>query len=262
MSAKISIVTISYNQGKFLEECIESVLSQSYDNLEYIIVDPGSTDGSRTIIEKYKSKISKIILENDKGPADGLNKGFAAATGDIFGYINADDRLVPGSLNYIDKYFAEHRETDVVCGAINIINELGEKSFRKRTSDKFNLSNYAAGICTIAQQASFFRHIAYEKTHGFNINNKIAWDGELWVDMALAGCIFKPINRILADFRVYDGSITGSGENRQRQTDDLLRLRENIRASGGKIYSSLEADIRRLFYKLNLVRHFKYISVR
>ncbi len=77
---KVSVVTISYNQAEFLEQCIRSVIEQDYDDIEYIVVDPGSTDGSRDIIEKYHDYIDHIIFEPDCGPADGLNKGFAHAT--------------------------------------------------------------------------------------------------------------------------------------------------------------------------------------
>jgi len=87
---RVSIVTISYNQARFLEQAIRSVINQDYPDIEYIVVDPGSTDGSRGIIEKYQNRIDKIIFDPDEGPADGLNKGFAHATGDIFGFINAD----------------------------------------------------------------------------------------------------------------------------------------------------------------------------
>ena len=96
---KFSIVTISFNQAPYLETAIRSVLDQNYPDLEYIIVDPGSTDGSRDIIERFRSRFAKIIFEPDQGPGDGLNKGFAHATGDILGYLNSDDALLPGALN-------------------------------------------------------------------------------------------------------------------------------------------------------------------
>src|SRR5450432_4773126 len=96
---KVSIVTISYNQAQYLEEAIVSVLEQDYPSIEYIVVDPGSTDGSRQIIERYRSRIGKVILDPDKGPADGLNHGFDAATGSVFAYLNADDVLLPGAVS-------------------------------------------------------------------------------------------------------------------------------------------------------------------
>src|ERR1039458_1375445 len=94
---RVSIVTISFNQAEFIERTILSVLTQDYLDIEYIVVDPGSTDGSRDIIERYRSRISKIILRPDRGAADGLNNGFAEATGEIFGFLNSDDLLRPGA---------------------------------------------------------------------------------------------------------------------------------------------------------------------
>ena len=95
--ARVSIVTISYNQAQFLERTILSVLDQDYPEIEYIVVDPGSTDGSREIIERYGSRISKVILRPDRGAADGLNSGFAEASGQILGFLNSDDTLLPGA---------------------------------------------------------------------------------------------------------------------------------------------------------------------
>ena len=92
---KISIVTVSFNQADYLEQAIRSVVEQDYSDIEYIVVDAGSTDGSREIIER--DRIATVVFEPDREPADGLNKGFARATGDIFGYINADDAYLPGA---------------------------------------------------------------------------------------------------------------------------------------------------------------------
>jgi len=94
---KFSIVTISYNQAQFLEKAILSVLNQEGVGLEYIVVDPGSTDGSREIIERYRDRFGHVVFEKDHGPADGLNKGFQYATGDVYGYLNSDDVLLPGT---------------------------------------------------------------------------------------------------------------------------------------------------------------------
>jgi glycosyltransferase involved in cell wall biosynthesis len=99
---RISIVTISFNQGKFLRQCIDSILTQTDCDVEYIVVDPGSTDGSRALIESYGDRIIKVF-EPDEGPADGLNQGFKCATGEIYGFVNADDYLLPGSLKHVNR---------------------------------------------------------------------------------------------------------------------------------------------------------------
>src|SRR6266702_5290058 len=115
-SLKVSIVTISFNQAAFLERTILSVLNQDYSNIVYIVVDPCSTDGSRELIKRYESRIARTILDPDKGAADGLNKGFGAATGDIFGFLNSDDILYPGAVSAVVSVFIKSPATDVVSG--------------------------------------------------------------------------------------------------------------------------------------------------
>ena len=102
---KISVVTISYNQKKYLHQCIDSILGQTDCDLEYIVVDPGSTDGSRELIESYGDRIIKLFAP-DKGPADGLNQGVKLATGDVYGFINSDDYLLPDALSHVNRYFS------------------------------------------------------------------------------------------------------------------------------------------------------------
>jgi glycosyltransferase involved in cell wall biosynthesis len=259
---KISVVTISYNQGLYLEECIRSVLDQNYPNVEYIVVDPGSTDDSRNILQKYSGRIQKIILEPDHGPADGLNKGFAQATGDIFYYLNSDDRLAPGSFMYVSEFFSTHPLTDILCGAIRIIDENGMASPRKRTSDLFRMADYAEGISTVGQQATFFRRIAFQKAGGFNADNRISWDGELLIDFALAGCQFETVRRVLGDFRIYSDSITGSSQYLEKMLRERRRLRNKMEHANVPLYSSVEGKIRKLLYKLNICRHLGYLLVR
>ena len=102
---KISIVTPSYNQGRFLEQTILSVIGQQYPNLEYIVMDGGSTDNSVEIIKKYESQLTHWESEKDRGQAHALNKGFAMATGTIYGWINSDDFYLPGTLSFVAEQF-------------------------------------------------------------------------------------------------------------------------------------------------------------
>src|SRR4051812_7605625 len=103
---RLSIITVSFNQRRFLPQCLESVVTQLGSEDEYIVVDPGSGDGSRELISDYArtGKVTRAILEKDQGPADGLNRGFQAATGDILAYLNSDDFLLPGALAYVRAY--------------------------------------------------------------------------------------------------------------------------------------------------------------
>src|SRR5712692_5339437 len=207
---KIGVVTISYNQANYLAEAIESVQVADPERLDYVIVDAGSTDGSREIIERYRRRFGRILLEPDEGPPDGLNKGFAATNADILGYLNSDDRFASGALDYVLGYFERRPEVDVLCGAIRIIGENGRPGIRDRTPDRIDLRRYAYETCFFWQQATFFRRDAFLKAGGFNVRSKTTWDGELVVDMALAGCRFAYTNNLLGDFRIYGDSITGS----------------------------------------------------
>ncbi|ABM38483.1 glycosyltransferase family 2 protein [Polaromonas naphthalenivorans] len=206
---KISIVTISFNQAKYLRRCIESVLNQNFKNIEYIVVDPGSTDGSREIIESYGSSIIKIF-EKDKGPADGLNIGFSKATGDIFCYLNSDDEFIDGALALVEKYFLDKNHVDVLCGHGHVID--GGSDYKRRIfSDSFSLKAAAYGASLAIQPSTFFRKEIYRSIGGFNIENRSNWDDELLIDMALKGAEIEVVNEFLSCYRVHGESITGTG---------------------------------------------------
>jgi glycosyltransferase involved in cell wall biosynthesis len=224
---KVSIVTISFNQCKFLERAIESILTQDYPDLEYIVVDPGSTDGSRELIQNNKARIAKTILEPDKGPSDGLNKGFAAATGDIFGFLNSDDILYPGAVSAAARFFEKHPDVDVVSGHAKIIGP-NDEVLRRSYSDRMSPRQYIYGGSILIQPSTFFRRSAFQKTHGFNLDNRVYWDGELFLEMACAGCKFALSNDIWSGFRLHDESITTSARLEERGRVVLERLFQQI----------------------------------
>lgn len=206
---KISIVTISFNQAQFLRECMDSVLCQNYPDIEYIVVDPGSTDGSREIIESYGDRVIKVF-EKDAGPADGLNMGFKIATGDVYCYLNSDDTFLPGAFLSIANHFRKLDNVDVLCGHAHIIDC---ESCVKRDvySDKFSFRSAAYGAALLIQPSTFFRQGIFKRVGGFNVGNRSNWDGELLIDMALAGARIEVIDELLSCYRVHDESITGTG---------------------------------------------------
>ena len=110
MPPKITIVTPSFNQGQFIEETIRSVLDQNYPNLEYLIIDGGSTDQTIEVIRKYERQLSYWVSEKDRGQVHAINKGLARATGEIFGFLNSDDLYVPGTFEVVGEYFEKHPE--------------------------------------------------------------------------------------------------------------------------------------------------------
>lgn len=206
---RLSIVTISYNQSRFLEKTILSVIEQSYKDIDYIIVDPGSTDSSREIIKKYSPFFSHIVFEPDSGPAEGLNKGFSKASGDIYGYLNSDDTLLPDAIDKVVTYFKSNNKVDVVSGNCFIVDGR-DKILRKSYSDRFSLFMYAYSQATLMQPSTFFKKDCFNKTNGFNIKNQCCWDDELFVEMSINGAIFRNIDHFLSCFRLHNNSITST----------------------------------------------------
>jgi len=208
---KVSVVTISFNQAEFLERTIRSVLNQDYQNIEYIVVDPGSTDGSRELIESYGSRIARTIFEPDAGAADGLNKGFASTTGDILSFLNSDDVFLPGAVSAAVSFFAKNPAVDVVSGHARVIGP-DDRVLRLVYLDRMFVIKYVYGGVALIQPSTFFRRIAYARTKGFNPGNRVTWDGELFLDMALAGCRFGRSHDIWSGYRLHSQSITVSGK--------------------------------------------------
>lgn len=248
----MSIVTLSRNQGEFISEAITSVLDQRIHK-EYFVYDVGSTDSSRKIISKFESEIIPIFVSHDLGPSDGLNRVFDTATGSIFYYLNSDDRSVPGSFEYVLRYFKDHPDCDVLHGSIRIISQSGN-TLAIKPSMKFSLRGYALGYSVVYQQATFFRKELFKKTK-FNIENRSCWDGELLVDLAIAGAQIHQTSKILGEFRIYAESITGSGRlknqikiDHQRIAAKILGRRLNwLDSLVGSIYSKILAFTRLRF---------------
>ena len=228
---KVSIVTISYNQGEFLERAIRSVIEQNYDDIEYIIVDPGSTDRSREIIERYRSKIHKIIFEPDEGPADGLNKGFALATGDILAFINADDAFMPGAVRKAVQAFQSHPSADIVHGWGYIVDS-NAFIIRRVRSNPFNIWRFAYNGLEILQQSTFFKSQAFAEVGGFNVYNRTCWDAELLLDFGLAGKKFDLVRDYWSIFTIHESSITGSQRLKAEYVRDHIRLFKKVMNRG------------------------------
>jgi glycosyltransferase involved in cell wall biosynthesis len=213
----VSIVTISYNQASFLEEALRSVLAQDHPRIEYIVVDPGSTDGSREIIERHRERIAHVVFEPDRGAADGLNRGFALARGEYFGYLNSDDVLLPGAVREMAGVLAARPDVDVVAGDCLVLDASG-RTLRRAYSDRFGLRAYAHGASVLIQPSSLFRARAFRAAGGFNADNRSNWDGELFVAMAETGARFATVRRCWSGYRVHGTSITGS-----RSADAAIR---------------------------------------
>ena len=223
---RVSIVTISYNQARFLEQALLSVLQQDYPEVEYVVVDPGSTDESRDIINRYRHEIDHVVFEPDDGPADGLNKGFSKASGEIFGFLNADDVLHPHAVSQFVSAFAQS-DAGVISSHGYRIDSTGRVVGRV-FSDRFDPVAYVYGMCVLVQQSTFFRAGLFREAGGFNPRNRLNWDGELWFEMAAHGGRFGRIPGYWSYFRDHADSISRSRPFQAEAKANLARLGTKI----------------------------------
>lgn len=228
---KISILTLSYNQGQYLAEAIESIQKQNYPNWELLIIDPGSSDNSREIATEYSIKDSRInlLFENDEGPADGLNKGLGWITGDILGCLNSDDFYQNNVFNQVVDFFNRYSFADCIYSHGMILKD-GGMSFQ--SSDSFSIKRYFSNRGLVMQQSTFFRVSSLSKLKiTFNKHNKSSWDGEFLVDLAAKGGVFKKVSGNWGVFRIYAESITGSSRLKSLALQDNLRMLNRLEMS-------------------------------
>ncbi|MBX3036991.1 MAG: glycosyltransferase [Anaerolineales bacterium] len=183
----ISIITPSYNQAKYLGQTIQSVLTQDYPNIEYIVIDGGSNDGSVDIIKKYQDKFTYWVSEKDKGQAEAINKGFAKAKGEIIAWLNSDDYYLPNTISQVVKTFEENPDAVLIYGNMLAVDENG-KTFNSLNYKQLSLEDL---ICfqIIGQPAVFFRKSALQKTKGLNLDFHFLLDHLFWIELAQHGKI-------------------------------------------------------------------------
>ena len=199
MHIKISIITPSFNQGAFIAEAIESVLAQNYANTEHIIVDNCSTDETPKILACYPHL--KVICEKDQGQSDALNKGFKAATGDIVGWLNADDKYLPGCFDRVLEAFDRHPEYDLVYGDYRFVDAKG-KLIRARKEIGFDIFMLKyLHVLYIPTTTTFFRRKIFDESNFLDINYHYAMDYEFFVRLASRGYRFGHVPMVMADFR-------------------------------------------------------------
>jgi glycosyltransferase involved in cell wall biosynthesis len=200
----VSIVTPSYNQGQFIEETIRSVLLQGYPDLEYIIMDGGSTDGSVEIIGKYEQWISYLRIGPDNGQAAAIADGLGHATGEILAWLNSDDRYRPGALARAATFFADHRRVAFANADVNCVDAEGnlvERIWAIRPT-RFLTANM--GVHCWPQQGCFWRRWAYEQAGGIDARLQFCMDRDLFLRLAGVASSRRIPGPPVADFRIHD----------------------------------------------------------
>lgn len=225
----IAIVTPSFGQGRFIERTLYSVISQEYPQLQYVIQDGGSSDETLSILRHHSAELSRWASVSDAGQADGLNRGFADTTGEIMGYLNSDDLLLPGALAYVARYFASHPEVDVVYGHRVLIDErdrqIGTWVLPAHDDEAMTLVDY------VPQETMFWRRRVWEASGAaFDTSLRFAIDWDLLLRFREAGATFVRLPRFLGAFRVHEAQKTQREQDLSDADCALLRARTHGRA--------------------------------
>lgn len=243
----VSIITPSYNHAQFIDATIRSVVEQDYPNLEYIIIDGGSTDGSQEIIrswaERFPARLVYWVSEPDRGQTDAINKGFSRARGEILAWLNSDDTYQPEAVSRAAQYLIEHPKVGLVYGDANLIDQAGEiiGKFPARQTDYRRLRR---GYVHIPQQAAFFRTDLWHKVGPLDPTFYFAMDYDLWVRLASQAPIHY-VAQPWANFRLHSQGKSVVADD--RCWPEMLRVHYR---EGGSRYSWLviKARLRPIIY--------------
>jgi hypothetical protein len=231
---KISIVTPNFNYGHLIEATLRSVLMQNYPNLEYIVMDGGSTDNSVEVVKKYESKLAYFEHRQDGGQYDGINKGFAKATGEIFGWLNSDDIYLPWTLHVVGKIFSEFPDVQWIIGhqsAIQngIVHYLHPHCLFPRAMIRAGLFHgHPWGFGWIQQESCFWRRTLWEKAGGLVDNLRLAADFDLWTKFAKFADLYS-VSTLLGGFSSR-GKDNRSVANADKYAAEIRQVEAKLRA--------------------------------
>ena len=253
----VSIITPSFNQARYIEATIQSVLGQDYPRIEYIVIDGGSSDGTVDLLKKYDHKLAYWVSEKDKGQTDAINKGFARATGDILAWINSDDTYEPGAIAAAVKYLQEHPEAGMVYADCNFINEDG-RVIGRFGSAQTDYRLLRQGYVHIPQQTMFFRADLWKQVGPLDPSFYFAMDYDLWTRIAARSPIQYLPGQVWANFRLHTSGKTIAADD--RCWPEMIRV--HYRA-GGSFFSVIVAKyyIRKLIAPLWNWRRKKMLNV-
>lgn len=217
----VSIVTPSYNHGRFIEETIESVLSQDYPNIEYIVIDGASSDNTVGILKKYGDRL-KWVSEKDKGAEDAINKGFAMSHGEILAWIASDDTYAPGAVSRAVGFLTSHKDVDMVYGRAYYIDKDGKVIYECQ-SEPFEFKKLAVEYF-IFQPSVFFTRKAFYGAGELSLGMLFASDFDLWVRIGLKYKI-EYLPEFLSNYRLHDDAKTmGARNNELRRYEEFIGI--------------------------------------
>lgn len=220
----VSIITPVFNGKAYLEQTIQSVLGQTYDNIEYIVIDGGSTDGSLELIQKYDDQLDYWLSEPDSGMYDAINKGLKTAAGDIFAYLNSDDLYHPDSVKSAVEYFWKHPGADMIYGHCDFLGPNGEFLYHYHYP-RFKFKSFVAmNTSTIPQQTTFWRGAIHKKIGYFDTALKMCGDFDFYAK-AGKSCRVDHTKKNLARFRIHEASLTSRQGYRNQGEVDLIHKR-------------------------------------
>ncbi len=217
----VCVITPSFQQGEFIERTVRSVLDQGIDGIDYLVVDGGSTDATLDILRRYEDRL-RWISEPDDGQTDAVNKGLAATSAEIIGWLNSDDVYYPGALAAVRDYFVEHPETDVVYGKANHIDDQDAvlEPYYSEPWDAERLKD----VCFICQPATFFRRRIVERLGPLDQRLQFCMDYEYWLRLSNGGARFAYLEKTLAGSRLYESNKTlGQRVAVHREMNDMLK---------------------------------------
>jgi len=253
---RITIITPSYNQGPFIEQTIKSVLSQNYPDLQYIVMDGGSTDQTISILRKYEDKLY-WISEKDRGQSDAINKGFRIATGEIIAFLNSDDVYEPGALLAVGEFFACHPQAVWVTGKCRTIDSQGREIRKGITLYKnlwLGLRSYTALLVLnyISQPATFWHRRIVDEVGYLDESLLYAMEYDYWLRIGKQFRLWF-INRYLASFRIHPSSKAGSSAHAQFDAE-LEIARRYVHSPFLFVLHHLHRDLIVAVYRLLLAR--------
>lgn len=257
MKPLVSIITPSYNQGRFIEKTVVSVLNQDYENIEYIIIDGGSTDNTKEIVEKYRDRLT-FISEKDNGQSDAINKGFKMAKGEIVAWLNSDDVYEPGCISKAVDIFMKDEALGLIYGEGYLINEDGDKLERFGATQKFDLWTLIHVWDYIMQPATFFKKSYLEQVGYLDVNLHYCMDWDLWIKLATVSKV-KYVNEFFACSREYGDTKTSTGG--YKRLDEIKRLMQKYSKTENPIgYAMYEASTKYFMNEDNEEVKDKYLN--